>query len=632
MKIKNNPFAAIFIFFLLPSQVFSQLPGMRKNVPVTQPVSNHNGNNREMVKIDTAVPLHPINPVRAANYYSDLANAFSLLQFSVLNPPGEGFPAWWQFDKSCEQEITEAPLSKNWKKQLTWRKIPAGAVYGKWEISTLPFPPGDEPGSGGILRTGTIETKGADSVVFEINYVDEANRMLYKRNPGPGLNGSVKPVNPSGNENRKIKPVSKDPGNPGVFSKITELNIMKLYGDGTRKFYIRIIPLDGAKQTMFKISNGVTVREVKAKAWKEPETKIYLENDYTVTSVKYVPVHQREPLYSCCVIVTGYQDEEKYIKEARELIKKEFPVGRIICPKPPEDKAWYEKAFNGVTGFITEAINGAAQYYNETKSYVKDKAISTLCSKAPSGTKGGCEIAAGAAFDYGMAALGVPPSLPNIDDLTKMARGELVELAIAKVEAEAELPIPDDLKEQFRKEFHDKVVASAAKGTMNDGMLNLKADPRGEFQTAYLEIEVTRTSELFKGKGIAGFFVSDNTTRTFNDWNAKEKKYQPVNLSINLFEESGTRVPFLEKTGDKTTIFVVLKPQESYTWIDKNSGMIQGVHKSAQTNEYVTPPLPTYEGYTQTSGFQILCNGGSATKFSFGLKTAANVSTVFINQ
>lgn len=616
----------VFFLSFFATLLNAQTPVPKRSGQIKSPA----GINNTAIKADTTPAINVLTSIKPSALFEALSNTYSLLQFSYYLAGGAEFESGWEFKKTFDNPITDNPLSKNWKQRLTWRKIPAGAVKGRWEISLLPFPPGDDPGFSGILRTGIVETKGSDSVYFEINYVDDNNAISRYQVNKRAANGNVAKVQPL----NKIQRTKDSTANNGSRTDINTGNGkfsggLKLYGDGTRKFYIRVIPLDAAGKPMLKISNDVTVQEIREKAWKQPVAQQYLENDYTITAVKYVPVHQPENTFTCCVVVTGY--DESYPENIKESFKAGFPIGRVICPKPPQDKPWYEKAFNGITGFMTEAINKASAYYNDTKSYVKDKAISTLCSKAPAGTKGGCEIAAGAAFEYGMTAVGIPPTIPNVDDLTKMAEGQLTDLALEKIESESDFPIPEEAKAEFKKQFHDKVTTTAARGTMNNGILYLKPHPAGQFQTAYLEIEITRTGNKFNGQGIVNFGVNDLTRRVYNAWNPAEKNYQPVNLSVNLFERATATVPFLQNIGDKTKLFVVLKPQESYIWHDKNTGVVKTVNTSPQMGTYYTPPTPTYEGYTHTSGFDMM-NTGSNTKFSFGLQVAPGISLDFTNK
>jgi hypothetical protein len=328
----------------------------------------------------------------------------------------------------------------------------------------------------------------------------------------------------------------------------------------------------------------------------------------------------------------------------QEYFEQLFPVGSVLCPQAPKEKAWYEKAFNGVTGLIIKTYDGAATFYNETKNYVKNKFVEINCNadlvtnvinpvtklQEAAGPEV-CEAISGAAFDYGMVAVGIPPSLPTSDEFTALAEGQIVELACDQLEAQTGLPVPEETREAIRKEFHDKIVAQSNKGIVNCGFFNVKPDPRGLFKTAYLEIEVTRTNNNFKGKGIVGFNVNDVTSSVFQSYNPSSKTTVPIELKGNLFEKTTAYVPFLDNIGDKTTIYVVLKPQESYLWKDKQTGMINSVHSGPQPGEWSTPPTPTYEGYAHSQGFQMLIQKDANTFFSLGLKTLPGIQLTYKN-
>ncbi|MCC6288636.1 MAG: hypothetical protein IT249_12210, partial [Chitinophagaceae bacterium] len=200
-----------------------------------------------------------------------------------------------------------------------------------------------------------------------------------------------------------------------------------------------------------------------------------------------------------------------------------------------------------------------------------------------------------------------------------------------KIESETGVPVPEATREGIRKEFHDNVMSSSNKGIVNNGFVRVKPHPLGLFRPAYLEIEVTRTGNAYKDKALAAIRISDVTTRTMEDWDKNAQKNVAVNLKGNLFEPSTAKVPYLENVGDKYKIYVVLKPQESYIWRDKKTGVIASVNHGQQPGEWYSTPVPTYEGLAYTGGFQLLNNGGSVTNFSLELKKAENVKTVFIN-
>lgn len=205
-------------------------------------------------------------------------------------------------------------LKQKTGKKHSWRKIPSGTVYGKWQISTQPFSLINDPAFTGVIRTGEIQTNGADSVYFEISYTDDENMQgIEKLLKGLKINNKNIPIQiiktpaennevitnkrttASGNTNNTIKPITNLP-----------LSKLKLFGDDTRKFYIRLVPLNSNKQPLEKLSNEVVLIEKKQKPWIPAAPQNYLANDYTITSVKYVPVHFPEGEFADCTVITDY--------------------------------------------------------------------------------------------------------------------------------------------------------------------------------------------------------------------------------------------------------------------------------------------------------------------------------------
>jgi hypothetical protein len=650
---------AFVLLLLFVNFSFAQTPPVKRINTQSGPVINNK------VKTDTTPPKKFRLPV---NVVADiLADNFSLLQFANLlqsDPDCKGPGCmYWEFAKSKMHDIGKESISKNWKEMVMWRRIPAGTVYGRWEISTLPFPPGVDPGFSGIISQGIIETKGADSVYFQLNYTDASNMQSRRQENVEIKNAAAVRITKPTAVNAQNGRGGTRPGKTNFVFDKSVLAKFQLNDHGERKFYIRIVPLNANKNALQKISNDIAVQESFSE-WKPPPPQEYLANDYAITAIKYVPVHQPEYQFANCTVIASYNNPPKpndqnlnpwalkdndifgLSKENFDAnFQKAFPVGTVLCPQPPKEKAWYEKAFDGVTGFLKKSVDGAAGFYNNTKQYLKEKFKEYNCKadgsiavinpttklQEAAGAEV-CEALSGAAFDYGMAVVGLPPSLPNTADLTKMAEGQIVDLACDKLEAETGLPVPDEAREAIRKQFHDNLEKETGKGYIGYGAFNVKPDPRGQFQTAYLIVEVTRVAKVCSKKDIVSFNVSDETTRLLSSWNIKENKTENRNIKCNMFEATSSAVPYLENVGDKTTVYIVLKPQESYTQIDKNTHVITGVSRSPQLGEWYTPPTPTYEGYTHTSGFQALSNGGSTTTFSLALKKADGVLPVYLNK
>jgi hypothetical protein len=361
-----------------------------------------------------------------------------------------------------------------------------------------------------------------------------------------------------------------------------------------------------------------------------------IQDDYTITNIKYVPVHFPDVRFSMCNIVTGYNmnkiDSFFGGKSMAKQFMQAYPIGTTICPKYEEDEgAWYEKAFNGITGFIEKVVNGASEFYSDTKNYIKNKIATSVCSIAPSDVKSECESVAGYAFDGAMAAAGIPPSLPNMDDLTRMAEGQIVDLACDKLEKETGVPVPDFVREEIREQFHNEVKAASDSRMVDCGFLKVKPHPEGFFRTAYLEIEVTRTGYQYKNKDIAGIGIENVCNRT-DIYCESCTPTGDKNLRFNLFERTFTEVPFLPHVGDKTTLIVVLKPQESWIQKDPATGKTQRVGKAYPINEWVTPVEPTYWGAANSPGFNLLCTNSIITFDFGGMKVAEGISRTFHHQ
>jgi hypothetical protein len=635
---------------------FGQItPNVRLSTPV-KPQQQVRGN-----VADTNPSRLATLKIPAKNVWSIMADQFSMLRFAQVESDPDcksNDCRTWKYTSQEMNHTTMADNAKSWAKKVAWKRFPAGTVYGRWEIAILPFPPGDDPNFTGIVHSGLVETKGIDSVYFDLTYSDKANMTAPSVGTTitvkPGTLGAVRSVPAAQPSQRPAKADEQ----PMLLAKLDKsvLSQFATNTKGERTFYIRILPLDANKNVLGKISNDITLNERFYDFKPAPQLQ-YLTNDYTITAVKYVQVQQPEPNFANCAIVTGYNEQPKdpgqsnpYIKNLSHdpafvsSFKASIPIGTTLCPSPPKDKAWYEKAFDGVTGFIAKTIDGAANFYNETKNYLKNKFKEFNCSANGTITVINpvsklqqvagpevCEALSGAAFDYGMAVVGLPPSLPNTSDFAQMAKGQIVELACDKIESETGVPIPDEVREKLTKEFHDNMVAQSNNGTVSTGFMQVKPHPKGQFRPAYLEIEVTRTGNTAKQKGLVSFSVSDVTTRSISAWSPVQKEKLPVDLKGNLFVETYTSVPFLENVGDKTTIYLVLKPQESYVHTDKKTGGTGSVQKWPPLGEWHTPPTPTYQGLTYTPGFQVL-GSGSLTKFGLGLKVAEGVTLSFNNQ
>jgi hypothetical protein len=152
---------------------------------------------------------------------------------------------------------------------------------------------------------------------------------------------------------------------------------------------------------------------------------------------------------------------------------------------------------------LKTAMNWLSAKYAEAKKFAIDTimkytGIQKLCDAA--GTASYCRQAVEAAVDYGLAAIGLPPSLPNYDQLTSMGKDYVVELAVQELRDNG-LPC-DENCEKGIKIGVDKLTESIGNQSSSGGasgsgvpVLNWQPDPRGVEQPAIMTVNITRRVE-----------------------------------------------------------------------------------------------------------------------------------------
>jgi hypothetical protein len=118
------------------------------------------------------------------------------------------------------------------------------------------------------------------------------------------------------------------------------------------------------------------------------------------------------------------------------------PQGKEFCPPKPKNKEWYEVVAEAFVDFVTGTVNWASEAFDDLKGAVVDfvaqnvPGLTTICPKS----------CLSAVLDAGLVALGVPPSLPNFDQLMEQGFDYLAQQAVS------EIGIPPELVEQVAAE------------------------------------------------------------------------------------------------------------------------------------------------------------------------------------
>jgi hypothetical protein len=171
-----------------------------------------------------------------------------------------------------------------------------------------------------------------------------------------------------------------------------------------------------------------------------------------------------------------------------------YQVGTKIDFTPqPENKSWWEEAWDAISDFFGSIADFAAKLVNWVSGAyadLKSGLINIVVSALPSDLQGPLRTALTAVVDYGLASMGIPPTLPNFDDLASMGTDYLASVAMAQ----AGIPA-DSIIEYGVGELSDKIgtaLTASAKGASPNPMNwdFIKLDPDDLYRPAYIMLEL----------------------------------------------------------------------------------------------------------------------------------------------
>lgn len=183
-----------------------------------------------------------------------------------------------------------------------------------------------------------------------------------------------------------------------------------------------------------------------------------------------------------------------------EIIPSVLPVGAEVYFPPPkhEDKAWYEEMFDMVKAFfenLWDAITTVYQMAQEAYNGLKAAIIENLAYLCPfpelrKEFKAALELCANA----GLMALGLPPTIPNMDKLINEGVDYMAEVVLT----EAGIP-PNEITKGMVKELAEEIGKKVAEsGDHNDtnpiDSPFLKLNPKKMYRPAYIELEIKNPS------------------------------------------------------------------------------------------------------------------------------------------
>lgn len=440
-----------------------------------------------------------------------------------------------------------------------WKTKEKNITHAAWQVSIVRFSP--DPNNwenpAGLVASGKSEVpKTGGKAIFYVDLSKFApqppthSSAIMAKGPKPNLVSLL-------NNGKSYSDLSKgkiikvglrkqaSAAKPGPNLMHTDKMVIPLTN---MVYYVRVVPLDKANRCVGIPSNEVeiTYGEYIQDPVKFTDNPTQPNNDSwpsvnhpTVKILKYQQVRQTVPgasYHYVCIRDFGL------VYKAGDKLD--------FTPHQDDDSFWDSLGdfFGDVVSFASGALNWVANAYQS----IKEWAVNTVASVVGDWAKG--PLMAG--LNIGLAAMGLPPDIPNFGELTSMGTDYLIKAAADY----SGLP-PEETSMAVN------ALVDSAKATENGGgnpLVWLKPDPDYYYHPAYLLLEVKNTTQSPTER------VSLNVT--FNPLDDPDFKtyVEPVFTSHSVW------VPTLQP-GEKFTVPVFLKEYTQLRQLDTDINL--GVHR-----------------------------------------------------
>ena len=521
------------------------------------------------------------------------------------------------------------------------------AAYGIWQVSSLPFEAEASFNPACLLLAGKANGSGTPNAPFAFNIdfsslkpkIESVQLSPFENslNQSPIFSAPYSPGN-LGESAQQVVTIPK--GNGSAFDLGGQAPILFNFdpcaqnnsADGVAAYYVRIIPVNNG-QSAGKPSNTVIMKYDPSGVIKIsiPVVPIPDKTYYDVKILNFTGVHVPDMKYAYCVEIV-----ENNIKAPSPWAG--FPPGSVLCPK----------SFQGGDGDflsdLSDAVEGAFNFISDLYNKLSDWAVelvdqlNPLCIQAKLASevvgvgqkevKDGCHLAAKLAVTAAKTYVGLPPSLPNFDQLTNLGKENLVELAAQEMEAQG-VPCPQECKDVIRKGL-DYSLEQVKKSMSNSSCMGeqeahengveplclpsgitTQPDPRGQPAPAMVEVQVTRRagtngSDFPEPKSCnvsISAFATNNSHGGESYTSEAGFNWQGTAIEGNLLDGAGAFQTL--QAGQSTTLPIVLEP--SSFWLAGHQEFVKKGWKPEHFDDW----------YILYQGALANVKAGGACKFEF---------------
>ena len=439
---------------------------------------------------------------------------------SMENGNGEYFPNYISTDANVSWTRT-TPL---W---FAWNSSQPVLYDAEWQVSTTPFdevnPTFDDKG---IVARGRLDVSTTDP-----DYVTNS----------PGTGGL-----PTYTDKVHLFPVDfstfatpADPANPSVTHYY--IRVVAAAPTGTPGSFTASpseqMAVDWAPQAAFKLYN-CTPPTFYGYSYEVPKISI----------VGYTPIQPMAPDASCHVVVTtGYSWWVQYFlnKGFTENNAEDFAHAAVgnaekgwvenLCAKSSHSDSWWDDFIGGIEDIVSFAAS-LVDNFADAYATVKAAVISSVC-----GGNSDCETVMSAGVDAGLAALGVPPSIPNFNQLMDNGANYLA----GTIADETGVPVDDAVDiAKTAQSIHD--IAAGSQNVPHAGdPYGLQPDPAYQYQPARLMVQLENDDPVnatppgeFRFSDFFGLFKTTQPDTPFPSLKPGQVMTFPLILEENQWQDT----------------------------------------------------------------------------------------------
>ena len=385
-------------------------------------------------------------------------------------------------------ESAEKQLEKWW---VSWSTEQTGFAKAIYQVSMFPFPSGFDNWQSppGLLKTGTIAKRSGtgEQPFFTIDLsaslsgqgapaakalAPALKKQQFKQKQSPTLQKKNVPTLAKVTQK---KPEFQQSGTTPSFKRTAE--IPRAYS-----LYVRIITVDNKNNLTATPSQPAIIR---------------LSTPGSSQFTWYGdpnPNPERPDIHAPEISIAGYEPFQPYMSDwdRHFIVTKDMPMfgysknDEIFFPRDDGSKSGWDAftdALGSLAGFVKDCINRVADAYNDLKQKALDLAISL--AKNTVGCGDTCQDAFKLGLDYGMTVMGMPPTIPNFDDMMSLGKDYLV----AQIASEVSPYLSEDDVTKAINYLESEVRKTAQNGA--DGSQWLRLNPKYQYRDAMLLLEVS---------------------------------------------------------------------------------------------------------------------------------------------